>query len=146
MKIKTTVLELTHDDLVELFSTALYGSEWLGTIYDSIEYNSLPDKNDNDCLEDKLARLLLAGKTIEICDYYAEDSADRYGALDARWDDERECMCYNVSLNDILNGLNNAANTKAFYRYVHSDEDGQFDNIDAEELVQYILFEEGIYG
>ena len=56
MKLKnnTEIIDITHDDLVNLFSTALYGSSYLSAEYDEDFYNSIPnDKKEGDCYEDK---------------------------------------------------------------------------------------------
>ena len=69
MKTQTIISELTHDDLVNLFSTALYGSSYLSSNY---EDDVKVDKNDDDCYEDVLAKILLSGGKVKITDYYAE--------------------------------------------------------------------------
>lgn len=38
MKTKITVTEFTHDELVDLLSTALYGSSWFEADYDNDKY------------------------------------------------------------------------------------------------------------
>ena len=67
MKTKITVTELDHEDLVNLLSTALYGSSWFEADYDNNIYKSLEIK-EGDCFEDKLADMLLAGHKITIID------------------------------------------------------------------------------
>ena len=94
MKIKTTIESITHDDLVELFSTALYGSDIFGVDYDAEVYNHCPDKKGNDCLEDKIARILLNGGSITISDLYADDENDFYGELRHEYDSSyRSILC-----------------------------------------------------
>lgn len=150
MKTKTTILEINHEDLVDFFSTALYCSCMFGARYDSIEYHELKDANENDCFEDKLARSLLAGKTIEIVDKYAED-AEAYGNLPHVWDDEEFEMIYTVSLEDIKNGLQACLDGDDYYlsgcarNLVHAEE-GNFDSPQAENILQVVLFGEMIYG
>ena len=57
MKTKITVTELSHDDLTNLLSVALYGSTWFGTSYDREIYKNLTNTT-GECLEDKLACFL----------------------------------------------------------------------------------------
>lgn len=159
MKTKTTITELTHDDLVELFSTALTGSSYLSADYEeSIEYD------EEDCFEDILANILLHDGSIKVTDYYADGRV--YGSLPHEID-EGEDVTYFVTYDDIKRGLERAAdglfnageNSKyvnwrdmalgfarrsfdAFVMY----EDGGFDADAAACLLQIILFGEIIYG
>ena len=156
MKTKTTITELTHDDLVELFSTALSGSSYLGADYEeSIEYN------EDACLEDILANILLHGGCIKVNDYYSE--GDVYGELPHELDEEDECTTYFVTYDDIKRGLEraadgtfNAGNDKwteqtkrsarvSFDSFVDEDR-CDFDLVRADILMQIILFDEIIYG
>lgn len=150
MKTKTQVMEINHEDLVDFFSTALYGSFMFGARYDSIEYHELKDANEDDCFEDKLARLLLSGKTIEIIDKYAEDIEDYYGTLPHAWDEDDFEMRYTVSLDDIKRGIQACLDgddylSECARTLVHADE-GNFDSLQAENILQVVLFGEMIYG
>ena len=156
MKTKTTITELTHDDLVELFSTALSGSSYLGADYEeSIEHD------EKDCFEDILANILLHGGCIKVNDYYSE--GDVYGELPHELDEENECTTYFVTYDDIKRGLERAADgtfnagndkwTKQTKRSARvsfdsfMDEDScEFDLVRADILMQIILFDEIIYG
>lgn len=158
MKTKTTITELGHDDLVNLFSTALYGSSYLDADY---EENACLEGLT--CFEDKLARTLLCGGIVSITDYYSEGSA--YGNLSYA-EDEDENVTYFVSYEDIKRGLERAANgtftitTNLGEDYVKGEkesakrsfnsfaDDGavDFDLIRADILMQIILFDEIIYG
>ena len=156
MKTKTTITELTHDDLVELFSTALSGSSYLGADYEeSIEHD------EKDCFEDILANILLHGGCIKVNDYYSE--GDVYGELPHELDEENECTTYFVTYDDIKRGLERAADgtfnagndrwtelTKRSARVSFDsfmDEDScEFDLVRADILMQIILFDEIIYG
>ena len=156
MKTKTTVTELSHDDLVELFSTALFGSSYLGADYEeSIEHD------EKDCFEDILANILLHGGCIKVNDYYSE--GDVYGELPHELDEENECATYFVTYDDIKRGLEKAADgtfkgdndkyranelafaRKAYDAFVNYDDCG-FDSVYADALMQIILFDEIIYG
>lgn len=150
MKTKTIVMDVNHDDLVDLFSTALYGSYVFGCVYDSVEYHALPNADDNDCYEDVLAKLLLAGKSIEIIDKQSEDEDDHYGNLNHKWDNDDEVMVYIVTLKDIIDGLQRAldCDDEWILMCVHNfaTQNGNFDLYQAEALLQYIIFGEVIYG
>lgn len=156
MKTKTTITELTHDDLVELFSTALSGSSYLGADYEeSIEYN------EDACLEDILANILLHGGCIKVNDYYSE--GDVYGELPHELDEDNECTTYFVTYDDIKRGLERAADgtfnagndkwTKQTKRSARVSFDSFIDEdrcdfglVSADILMQIILFDEIIYG
>ena len=156
MKTKTTITELTHDDLVELFSTALSGSSYLGADYEeSIEHD------EKGCFEDILANILLHGGCIKVNDYYSE--GDVYGELPHELDEEDECTTYFVTYDNIKRGLERAADgtfnagndkwteqTKRSARVSFDsfmDEDRcDFDLVRADILMQIILFDEIIYG
>lgn len=148
MKTKTTISDINHNDLVNLLSTALYGSSWLGITYNKTEYpNSEP--SEDDCIEDKAAKILLHGYSITLYDMYAEDEEDHYGTLPYSWDERGETMDYTVTLADIKRGLEKAMNYggwPAKYVYNLMNEDSDFDQPQAESLVQWILFGEEIYG
>lgn len=153
MKTKTIITELTQEDLVNLLCTATYGSNWLAC--------SAPDrtgftKEDNDCLEDIWAKSLLAGHKIDCVDYYAEGEV--YGTLEHDIDDE-DNVVYRVSLQDIINGLQKCADgtfkdadkyaDRGFLARCYNDfvNDGDnWDYVEADALMQIILFGELIYG
>jgi len=147
MKIETKITEITHDDLVNLISTAWEGSCWLGINYNDRDYKPL--KNDDDSYEDKVARILLAGKSIEMSDYLAE--GEHYGSLPFNFDEEdNDTVIYTVTLEDIKRGLGKAFSSQNYIStYAHHliEDDGvQLDQPEAEALMQYILFGEEIYG
>ena len=142
MKAKLNIIELSQDDLVELLSSSLYDSYWASANYDSIEYKQLPNAEENDCLEDKCAKLLLAGKTIEIAD--RESFNDYYGSLPHKWDEEEKTMNYTISLKDIKRGINKCfkTNPKAVINLIEQEEDFY----DADSILQTIVFGKAIYG
>lgn len=149
MKIKTKITDITHDDIVNLLSTASYGSSWLGLNYDTTDFLSLEDSDKYRCIEDKMAALLLAGKSVELYDMYAEDDTDFYGKLPHHWDYENETMDYTVTLKDISDGIEKALDkggwtAKCAMNLINSY--GDFDQTEAEELIQWIIFGKSIYG
>lgn len=161
MKTKTTIVEIYHEDIVNLLSTALYGSDFFGIDYDSNEYRKLPEPNENDTIEDMCAKLLLNGKHVTIRDIYAEDEEDFHGGLHHEWDSEYEEMEYTVSLADIKRGLqkcldgtfkkNDGCGDEVGYikmcmtNYMDS-ESFDFDLPQAESIMQIIVFGQLIYG
>ena len=165
MKTKTTITELGHDDLVNLFSTALYGSSYLSADY-TIEDRENVDVSDDDCYEDIIAKILLSGKSVEVTDDYAEGCS--YGSLPYKFqdkDDDDSSVIYFVNLESIKRGLESAANgtftitTNLGEDYVKGEKDSarvsfnsfannllDFDLVRADILMQIILFDEIIYG
>lgn len=148
MKVEVTIKEITKEDLVNLFSIGLTGSYFLCCDYDKQTYQSLPDASEDDCIEDKLAKLLLAGHSIELLDMEASPS-DHYGSIESHYRNDFRCMSYKITLEDIKKGLQNAAlneftvvNFNCFMReaYRYLDLSG------AESLLQIIMFNDLIYG
>ena len=148
MKTKVQILELSHEDIVELLSTATYGSYIFTFDYDKTKYANVCEFKANDCAEDVAAKILLAGGEIGIIDRYAEDADDHYGDLTAHYDDGE--MIYSLNLKDLIHGLNAAAKKSAWVRKCFNSfvnyEDGDFDLLRAETLLQVIAFGEEIYG
>ena len=153
MKTRTAIDEITHDDLVNLFSTALSGSTYLGA-----GCNYEHDLDDCECFEDELARTLLKGRKVRVTDFYAEGSV--YGENEHEIDGDD--VTYHIALDDVKNGLCKAAdgtfntttgqfkaNEIAFARKAFdafANEECDFDLVYADCLMQIILFNEIIYG
>jgi len=146
MKIETKVTEITHDDLVILLSTASEGSNWLVFSYKKEDY--APLKSDGDYFEDKLAKILLAGKSIEVNDYYAE--GEHYGHLPFKLLEDDNCVCYDLTLKDIEKGLEKALSSNTYIadyvRHIYQDNGCNLDQPEAEAIMQWIVFGEEIYG
>ena len=151
MKIETKISEITHEDLVNLFSTAFYGSNHFAIDYNNEDYDGKPFAKDDDCFEDKLAKIVLNGGKIIVSDLYAEDSDEHYGEIEHTWNEEEESMDYTITLKDIENGLAKAASSsepyfhKCFSNFAEND-CVDFDLNDADNLMQIIVFGEVIYG
>lgn len=164
MKTQTTITELTKEDLVNLLSTALYGSNYLSAEYEeSIEYD------EDESHEEIMAGILLGFGKILITDHYAEDG-EVYGDLpcEVKKDEDNEgcwTTTYFVTLDDIMIGLTRAANGTFNTRPDVSDEyadrniefakrsfnafafdEREWDYNTADCLMQIILFDEIIYG
>ena len=148
MKVEVTIKEITKDDLVNLFSIGLTGSNFLGCDYDKKTYQSLPDAREDDCIEEKLAKLLLAGHSIELLDMEAEPE-DHYGNLESHYCAEDGYMAYKVTLEDIKKGLQAAAvneDTADYFIDFIKEDAYNLDSIGGEALLQVIMFNEVIYG
>ena len=153
----TTIEEITHDDLVNLFSTSLYGSSYL-----TADYDETLERNEGDCFEDILAKNLLKGGYILVTDHYA--AGCNYGNLPHEVDEyDDESVTYRVTFDDVARGLTNAANGafklsgKKEYQEQEkkaakvsfdnlAEESLEFDLVRADILMQIILFDEIIYG
>ena len=160
MKLKNNVeiIDITHEDLVNLFSTALYGSSYLSAEYDKDFYNSIPkDKKEGDCQEDHIADVLLNGGEIYIYDAYSEGEVySKNGELIKDEYDDEEYAQYTLTLTDIIEGLQRAANgtykTNNDTKFIRqcfnefADDCYDLDLTDADALMQIITFNELIYG
>ena len=161
MKVKNNVeiLDITHSDLVNLFSTALYGSSYLSVEYNKEFYNSLPaSKKEGDCLEDAIADVLLNGGEVYLYDGYAEGEvySDSGKVIKEEYGDD-EYVQYTITLADVIEGLQKAASgtykanddnefaKQSFDRFAE-DECMDFDIVNADALMQIIMFNEIIYG
>lgn len=148
MKTKTIITEINHDDLVNLLSTATYGSSYFDVVKKKKDYYGTELEDENDCREDALAKILLAGKPVYVLDYYSEEEA--YGNLPHEWDEKRGAMKYTVTLEDIKNGLQKALDNGGWDAECASDliNDNSYnlDLTEAENLLQIITFGETIYG
>lgn len=149
MKIEIKITDITHDDLANLLSAASCGSSWLGLNYDSIEYKELSEEQKyGDCIVDKMADLLLAGKSVELYDMYSEDEDDYYGNLPHVYDEDGD-MRYTVTLEDIKTGLAKAFQDEYGRRCFNdlvNDDSYNLDLTEADCLIQFIIFGEQIYG
>ena len=137
MKTTIKVTEFTHDELVNLLSTALYGSTWFEADYDNNIYNSLKIK-EGDCFEDKLADMLLAGHKITITDY--EAAGESYSNKCVGFDGD--AAVYEVTLKDLLK----TASTKRGYELVEEVLEGDGDYYTGDAFLQRVVFGDEIYG
>lgn len=161
MKTKIIIKEITHDEIVNLLSTAIYGSHFLGLDYDSNEYRKLPNPEEYDCIEDRCAKLLLNGKSITVYDMYAEDEEDFHWKLPHSWDCDNLTMDYTVTLKDIISGLQRSLDgtfktndgcdneiecARRCMMEFMTEYSTMFDQLTAEILMQIIVFNQIIYG
>lgn len=164
MKTKThvEVTEITHEDLVNLFSTVFYGSHYLSAYYDHLS-NEI-ERDEEDCYEDIMAKTLLSGGKIYVTDCNAEDG-EVYGFLPCEVTEDEDgnlSTTYHVTLASVVAGLSRAGSgtfnagddewTNQTIRCAKvsfdsfADEDSiDFDLIRADVLMQIILFNEIVY-
>ena len=157
MKTNTFINEITQEDLVDLFSTAFYGSSYL-----SVEYEEAIEYNEEDCHEDIIAKILLNGGSVRVTDAYADGC--HYGNLKYEYNEDYDAT-YTVTLEDIKRGLERAANgtfntrkdvsrdfgernmmfaKRSFNAFAYDE--SEWDAITADCLMQIILFDEIVYG
>ena len=138
MKTKITVTELNHEELVDLLSTALTGSNWFGASYDREIYESIQETHGY-CLEDKLADMLIAGHQITITDYEAD--GESYSSKCTRITADGDAV-YKVGLDDFLK----VASTKRGFKLLGEVLEGTGDYYTADAFLQIVVFGEEIYG
>lgn len=129
---------MTHEELVDLLSTALEGSSWFGASYNKEIYGSLKDTH-GDCFEDKLADMLLAGYQITITDYEAD--GESYSSKCTRITADGDAV-YKIGLDDILK----TASTKTGFKLLSDVLDGTGDYWTADAFLQRVVFGEEVYG
>lgn len=151
MKTKTIVTEITKRELSDLFCIASEGSSYVGFLYKKSDYEGTELESEYDYKCDKCAKLLLAGKTIIFADYYAEDADEFYGELPHKYSESRECMKYTLTLEDIKKGVIRALDSDDGYikKCINDwieDDSCNLDLTEAEDIMQYIVFGEIVYG
>ena len=139
MKTEIKVTELEHNELVDLLSTALYGSTWFDASYDKDIYEKL-EKTHGECFEDKLADMLLNGHKIIITDLEAE--GESYSEKFVKFEGKYQNAVYEVELNDFLK----VASTKKGFRLLEDVLSGEGDYYTADAFLQRVVFDEEIYG
>jgi hypothetical protein len=155
MRTTTTIEGLTLENLVDLFSTATYGSSWLEI--DTTDQTEV-EAEEGDCREDIWAKALLRGESIGCIDHYAE--GEIYGILGTGVvsDDGDESVCYLITLQDVIDGLQKCADgtfkgdksshawlAECFHHFKDNDS-MEMDQPEAEAIMQVIMFNELIYG
>lgn len=154
MNTNTKITDLNHEDLVDLFSTAFYGSLNFAVTYDKKAKDNIKVE-ENDCFEDVMAKIVKDGNgNLIVYDENAEDG-EVYGNCHCgteEIDDEIITTYYYIGINEITKGLEAAANSskdyirKAFNAFVNREEDSEWDAVTADILMQMIVFGEVIYG
>lgn len=145
MKANIKITEVTHDDLVNLFSTALYSNPAFDCDYSKEDRDKVYENGD--CYEDIIAKILLGGGSVNIVDGYSESEEDIYGRnKNAYYDKETGFTVYPITLLDVVTGLELAAkNDEAERVMMMCNDDLSFDMCDADILMQYITYGKIIY-
>lgn len=151
MEKEIKVTSLTHEELVNLFSTALYG--------DNTFCIDVPSRFEDlwvgECFEDKIANVLLHGGRIKLRDNYsanADDDVEVYGngtdiIVETKSEELLDNLCYYAYYSISLDSILAACSTSEGYRLASElfiDEDGDF--YTAYNLLQLIVFGEVVYG
>lgn len=152
MKTTIKVTELSHEDLVDFLSTALYGCDYLRVHYDRKFYDSLPEeKKSGNCFEDYLADVLLGGGYIELTDIESDGELYKVRGVPCKVIKEEspynpnesyEVSQYKVNLKAILR----ACSTERGYQLITETLSGEGDYFTANNLLQIVMFGEEVYG
>ena len=130
-------MKLTKEQLVDLLSTATYGCDWLEckVLRSEAYIDERFDKEylENRCREDKWADRLLNGGHIICFDYYDED-------------DNGDPKRYTICLEDIEEKLEKATKDEEVVRDYANWISGDYDYYDCNNLMQYVIFGEVVYG
>lgn len=166
MKTNVTISEITKDDLVDLFSTAFYANYRYGVYYEDLKGI---ERDEEDCFEDLLAKIVLNGGRICVEDQGSTDGAV-YGNNPCKVEESEKydgfVTTYYLTLDIIKRGLERAVNgtfnagqgagigedfvdnnltsaIRAFYAFAYDCRD--WDALRADVLMQIILFDEIVY-
>lgn len=154
MEFEFKITKLTHDDLVNFFSTALYGNNAYYTDWDE-KFDSFKKSGKGECFEDHIANILLNGGEIMISDLKADDEDEWYNGANHKtsvetihmdtWQGERtyRVPTYHINLNDIYKAFGNEEACD-YVRELFVEENG--DVWTADSLMQILLFGEIVYG
>jgi hypothetical protein len=127
---------ITREELVDLFTTATYGSSWLGikTLKNErhLDEQYSPEYLEERCIEEKWADRLLAGGSIVCIDYDDED-------------EDGKPVRYVLNLDDIKKGLTKAAMGEAVRDWADFCDEND-DYFTCNNLMQVCIFGEVIYG
>lgn len=155
-KVKVVSVSLTHEDLVNLFSTALYGNSMMECDYIKSDYPIVLFE-ESDSVEDVIAKILLNGGEVTIVDnegaeadtedicYYGKKSKNwqSNGVVDGVcWSGKYYAPTYKINLQNIINGIKATEGYKLAKELFN--EDG--DMWTAYNLMQIIVFGEEVYG
>lgn len=161
MKATIQVKELTHEELVNIFSNATYDNSSMGIRIpkeskELVEELKADNSINTDCREDLWAEVLLNGGSISIIDNES-DAEDEKDAIECAYGGyghkvgyrvvEGFCGDYGVTTYDVnmQEFLNGCSNDDAM-EYLKDTLDGSGDMYDAYNLLQIIAFGEVIYG
>lgn len=148
---KVQVTELTHDELVDILSTALYGCDYLQVDYDLKVWETIPaEKKEGNCFEDHLADMLLNGHAIELTDIESEGELYKVRGVPCRVRKEAseynpnnsyEVSVYVVNLKTILRACSSPEGNQLLIEVLN----GQGDYFTANNLLQLAMFGQIVY-
>lgn len=148
MKTKTIITEIKQEDLVDFFSTAIFGSEFFDIKVPKNSYYGTELESEDDCREDKWAKVAMSGKPIYVYDYYSEEES--YGDKPHKWIASKEAMRYTITLDDIKAGIQKCIDSDSDFLQECARDliNGGYDLDlpEAEAILQVITFGELIYG
>lgn len=147
MKATINIKDISHEDLVDFFSTALYGST---NFYGHLLHEYAHLEGDERIYEDKIANVLLKGGKFSVVDMEADESVNGPAkGVEARVIEDGQVE-YTFDLEAVKKGLKRAfTDTKGggFPAILNLLlDDGTFDATDADNLLQMIVFGEIVYG
>lgn len=129
---------IKEEDISDLLSTALYDAiyYWCPKVRPA---NMVRKENDNRCYEDKLAEHLFNGG--EIIFYEDEDESGV----------EKDFVAHNMKLDDFIKGIGKYLSERGTGSLIETKEGtkidwGQIDSIEADCIIQYMCFDELVYG
>lgn len=163
VKVKVIDLKVTHDDIVELIS-GINGASYMTAIIPGKFNNETYTKAE--CFEDKIADILFAGKYIYLADIEAgvinifDHVANNSLVLKYEKLDEFEGFIENIyapvyridlkriktALTQILDGNMTGKYQDCVKRSLRAMMEERADVFDYENIVQYIMFGDTIYG
>lgn len=149
------VVEISNQELADFLETALYGANDFSVEFDENFYAKIPyEQKTEEFTCNKCADILKYGGSIDITDCES-DNDDVFGNLPHKNTDWG--VSYTVTLEDIMSGIDRAlngtykvssflesANVKDSANRIVEGED--YDQYDAQLIMQVILFDEVIYG
>ncbi|MCQ2232473.1 MAG: hypothetical protein MJZ30_11560 [Paludibacteraceae bacterium] len=155
METNIRITSLSHEDLVEIFSTGTYGNCYIDVDYQDEDENTKFGYSEDDCYEDKIAKCLLNGGSIKVIDIAADgeeekEDVEHYGERGKNWDKKMYRRIngywypvYVVSLPTLINGLSNPEAYNLLKELI-DEENG--DVYTAYNAIQIAVFGEEVYG
>lgn len=146
--LNVNVTELSHEELVALFSTSFYGNDYMDATYDHDFYHEFRKEhpvNEAQCWEDILADMVINSSILVIDN---EAVGEVYGTLPHQDEEDMPDLlsdgqiAYKVTYQDILKGCS----TEEGYKLIQDVISGEGDFYTAWNLMQIIVFGEIIYG
>lgn len=144
METKIIVTKISHDDIVNILSTALYGCDCFEADYNRNIWSKIPeDRKEGNCYEDHLADMLLNGSSISVTDHYAEGMIYTGHKDESLIEMDKDGNAtYYLTLEDFLW----ACSTEKGYELAREIISGEGDYFTGNNLLQIAMFGEVIYG